>query len=244
MASVSFTGNTGSRNLYLGGIVGWLSVSSNDATVKNCANYGSVTHSGTVSGHTHVGGIVGESSGNKVFIQNCFNYGPITINGATTKDLNIGGILGYVWDGTNSLENCLSDGKITSNKQASKTNYIGSVVGCINSGTASITHCYWSSDVGYCNATGNGSPTINTENSQINFNTTTMDKLNSYNSSWAKWFMLHLNGGSINNLSQPSLVVTQKHFPNPAKEGNAFLFWCLDTGCNKKYDQAQQASQK
>ena len=48
--------------------------------------------------------------------------------------------------------------------------------------------------------------------------------------------MLHLNGGSINNLSQTSLIVIQKHFPNPVKEGHTFLFWCLYPDCDEKYD--------
>ena len=30
--------------------------------------------------------------------------------------------------------------------------------------------------------------------------------------------------------------MTQKHFPDPVKEGNTFLFWCLDTECNERHD--------
>ena len=46
--------------LYLGGIAGHLSTSSdNDATVRNCANYGSVTHLETVKVCSYIGGIVG-----------------------------------------------------------------------------------------------------------------------------------------------------------------------------------------
>ena len=110
MASVSFTGNTtgSSGFLYLGGIAGRLSVSNKGITVRNCANYGSVTHSGTVSSFTYIGGIAGESSGsssNKVNIQNCLNYGTITYNGTITNYLYLGGILGYSY-GTNNIENC------------------------------------------------------------------------------------------------------------------------------------------
>ena len=30
--------------------------------------------------------------------------------------------------------------------------------------------------------------------------------------------------------------MTQKHFPDPVKAGNTFLFWCLGIDCNEKYD--------
>ena len=235
MASVAFTGNTtgSTGNLWFGGIAGSLSTSSNAIAVRNCANYGSITHSGIVPGSSvSIGGIVGSSSGdsNKAFIQNCLNYGTITHNG-TSGTLYIGGILGSS-SGTN-IENCVSGGKITSNKAS---NYIGSVVGDINSSEATIKHCHWTSDVGNYSAYGYGSQVTDTETKQAILNTTTVDSLNSYNSSWDKWLMLHLNGGNINNLNQTSLVVTQKHFPDPVKEGNAFLFWCLDIDCNEKYN--------
>ena len=56
MGSVTFSGSIGSSSsLYLGGVVGYLSFSS---TVKNCANYGDVTHSGT-SYNSNIGGIAG-----------------------------------------------------------------------------------------------------------------------------------------------------------------------------------------
>ena len=125
----------------------------------------------------------------------------------------------------------MSGGKITSNKGD-----IGSVVGYANSGIINISRCYWSSGVGGYNATGDGSPTIDSEASLVSLNTKSMDNLNNYNSSWSKWFMLHLNGGNINSLNQTSLAVTQKHFPDHVKEGNTFLFWCLDTECNERHD--------
>ena len=106
----------------------------------------------------------------------------------------------------------MSGGNITSNKVTN--NYVGSVVGYINSKATTITHCYWTSDVGGYNATGDGSPTIDNETKHVSLNITSVDSLNSYNSSWNKWFMLHLNRGNINNLNQTSLVVTQKHFPD------------------------------
>ena len=237
LGSVIFAGNQ-SGFMHIGGIVGYLS---SNANIRNCANYGSVTHSGTVSSNAHIGGIVGESYGsssNKVIIQNCLNYGTINHSGTTKYYLFIGGILGYSY-GINNIENCVSGGKISSNKQAKYSN-IGSIAGFDSSSKTTITHCYWTSDVGNYSAYGynQSAVSIDTETKLVSLKATTIDNLNNYNSSWDKWFMLHLNGGSINNLSQTSLVVTQKHFPDPVKAGtnNAFLFWCLDTECNEKYD--------
>ena len=229
MASASFTGSTNYGDLYLGGIAGYLYY---PVTIKNCANYGSVTHSGTVS-YANIGGIAGYSKGSTSpkYIQNCLNYGTITCNGTTSNILYIGGILGCAYSGTIILENCVSGGKITSSEEDEC--YAGSLVGSASLATT-ITHCYWTSDVGYSKAYGDGIPIGIAP--LVSLNTTTMDKLNSYNSSWSRWFMLHLNGGNINSLNQPSLVVTQKHFPDPVKEGSTFLFWCLDTNCNEKYD--------
>ena len=182
--------------MYLGGIVGELYASNKEVTVRNCVNYGSVTHSGT-AGSANIGGIVGESYGgssNKAHIQNCLNYGTINLSGATLKRLYIGGILGYAWSGTNNnIENCVSGGKITSNKGDDS---IGSVVGYANSGIINISRCYWSSDVGYNKATGGGTPTIDNETKQVSLNTAIVNSLNNYNGSWNKWFMLYLNGGA------------------------------------------------
>ena len=175
-----------------------LTLSSNkkEATVRNCANYGSVTHSGTAN-YVCIGGIAGESqesSSNKVCIQNCLSYGTINHNGTTTDNLYIGGILGCAWCGTNSLENCVSGGKIISNKES---NYMGSVIGFMDSkATTTITHCYWSSDVGCDSVYGIGSPTIDTETKEVSLNIATVDSLNSYNSTWSKW-LLNTNNRTV-----------------------------------------------
>ena len=227
MASVAFTGST-SWSLFLCGIVGYPSAKSNDVTVRNCANYGSVTHSGNITNTMHsayIGGIAGYSwgsSSNKVFIQNSLNYGTVSHNGTTTGSLYIGGILGYSASGTNSIENCVSGGKTTSNKASNY--YIGSVVGQVRPSTTTITHCYWSSDVGNYNVCGDGSPAVDTETSLVSLNTTTVDNLNSYNSSWDKWLLntnnktvtFNINNGKGFSLSSqlillPSLAESESH---------------------------------
>ena len=120
---------------------------------------------------------------------------------------------------------------------ASGSDYIGSVVGYVSSGT-NIKQCYWSSDVERSNACGYGSPTIDSETKQVSLNTTTMDSLNTRatSNSWSKWFMLYLNGGKINSLNQEALVVTQRHFPDPVRSGNTFLYWCNDDRCDGRYN--------
>ena len=60
MANVSFTGTSGDYGLYLGGFIGSFWVF---ALMRNCANYGSVTHSGTVSSSAYIGGIIGAADG-------------------------------------------------------------------------------------------------------------------------------------------------------------------------------------
>ena len=236
MASVAFTGSTSSY-LYIGGIAGDLYSSYKDVNVRNCANYGSVTHSGTID-YANIGGIVGGSGGsssNKVFIQNCLNYGTIKHNGITTDTLCIGGILGYSI-GASNIENCVSGGKIVSNKAS---NYIGSIVGHIYSGKINIKHCYWTSDVGCDNASGDESPTVDSETKQVELNTTTVDSLNSYNNSWNKW-LLNTNNKAVtfkdNNGNGFSLSSQLILFPSLAEsENHTFSGWFEDEECTKEF---------
>ena len=142
MGSVTFSGDIGGKyNLYLGGIVGYLDSSSDHGiTVKNCANYGGVTHSGERSFLSCIGGIVGYSDGSSAkgaCIYNCLNHGTITHSGTTTEYLYLGGIAGYTRYTT--IENCVSGGKISLLTTASCNNCIGSVVGLLIQPYPSIT---------------------------------------------------------------------------------------------------------
>ena len=240
MGSVSFTGNT-SNYLHLGGIAGRVYSSSiHNITMKNCANYGDVTYSGT-SKHSHIGGILGNSdvsSSNKVFICNSLNYGTITHSGTILNSLYLGGISGYA--SCSIIENCVSSGKITSTG-TEKYNYTGGIVGQVSSGKP-ITNCLWTSDVGCDVVNGAGSPGI-TNTSLINtLNTTTMNELNEYtesqdSSTWSRWVMLHLNGGIINNFNQDTQICgLVKSLPVPVKERYTLDYWCVDEACNTKYD--------
>ena len=236
MGNVTFNESTGSF-LFIGGIAGLIISNNYMATIRNCVNYGSVTFAGRIGSRVFAGGIVGESEGilNK-YIQNCVNYGTVSNKGETVERFYVGGIIGSPWFSFVAVENCLNAGKIILDKD---NTFAGSVVGFTHS-AIKIDHTFWLKQEGFENPNGtvDTSITLNITNSSLieQLNTTTMDNLNSYNSSWDKWFILYLNGGNINNFSLTELVVTQKHFPDPVKEGHTFLFWCLDTECNEKYD--------
>ena len=156
MGSVTFSGDISSSygSLYLGGIAcEFYSSSGYDSTVKNCANYGDVTHSGT-SSDSYIGGIVGWSYGyssNKVYIYNSLNHGTITHSGTTSSNLYLGGIAGYTECTT--IENCVSGGKFSLFTTASSDNYIGSIVGYIW-GDTSINYAYFTSDLSGYNKYG------------------------------------------------------------------------------------------
>ena len=165
MGSVTFSGDRSGNYLYLGGIAGYFSSSyyiKYEATMKNCANYGDVTHSGK-SDSSYIGGIVGDSSGSsesnkRVYIYNCLNHGTIMFNG-TSYTLNLGGIVGTAYFTT--IENCVSGGKISMIAWASRNNYTGSIVGRVYSRT-SISYTYFTSDLSGYSKYGDGTPSSET----------------------------------------------------------------------------------
>ena len=239
MGSVSFTGST--SRLAIGGIVGQLEAT---GTVRSCANYGSVTHSGEANNYANIGGIIGWAGGSSTKkIHNCLNYGTITHSG-TTNNLYLGGILGCAYD-TNYLENCVSGGKISVTKSVSGSSYIGSVVGEIHSGTTTVKHCYWTSDVGYNDVYGYKDSSvivsIDTETSQVTLNTETINNLNNYavSNSWNKWLLntnnkpvtFRVNNGkglfiSSQLILLPSLAESENH---------TFSGWFEDDQCSTTF---------
>ena len=240
MGSVTFKGNASGQSSCLGGITGSISStsSSHEANITNCVNYGSVSHAGS-SVSLYIGGIIGYSKGastiKPIFIQNCLNYGVLSSNYKVSNAQYIGGIAGRT--GTAMLENCVSSGKIISG--VTTEGYDGGIAGNVQLNTA-ITHCIWTSNVGYDKVSGTGTPTITDLYLIGTLNATTINELNEYaekNSTWSRWVILHLNGGSISDLDQSAPVAgLLKSLPVPVKEGNEFLFWCIDEGCNEKYD--------
>ena len=149
----------------------------------------------------------------------------------------LGGIIGVAWSGTNNIENCVSGGKITSSKVS---NIIGSIVGYIESSSSTIIkHCYWTSDVGWDNIFGIGNSTIDNETKQVTLNTTTVDNLNSYNSSWNKW-LLNTNNKSVtfkvNNGKGFNIFSQLILLPSLAEsENHTFSGWFEDEECTKEF---------
>ena len=138
MATVLFSGNTSYGDLFIGGITGYLSsINGQKISVKNCVNYGSISHSGG-SGTSRIGGIVGLLE--KVSLYNCLNYGEISYGGSSDMDAEIGGIAGS--SEYSSIENAVSVGGITFKKGSES---IGSIAGSIRD--TSFSYCFWSESI-------------------------------------------------------------------------------------------------
>ena len=176
-------------------------------------------------------------------IYNCLNHGAITHNGTTLSTLYIGGLIGYTY--STIVENCVGAGKITTSN-SSKASYIGVVVGRANAGT-SIIHCLWTSDAGSYDVNGTGSSEVTTSSLITTLDATTMGDLNEYaeiknSSTWSKWAVLHLNGGTVSNLNQDTPISgLVKSLPVPAKEMHTFDFWCVDDACSEAYNASAAA---
>ena len=246
MASVSFAGYVDDY-LYIGGIVGEISSSSStyEATMKNCANYGDVTQFG-LSRYSYIGGVAGfsfsSSSPNSVSIHNCLNHGAIIHNGTVLINLYIGGLIGCIF--STNVENCVGAGKITTSN-SSKASYIGVVVGRGNVGT-SIMHCLWTSDAGSYDVNGTGISEVADSSLITTLDATTMNDLNEYaeikNSTWSKWAVLHLNGGTVSNIDPDTPISgLVKSLPVPVKEMHRFDFWCVDEACSSAYNASAAA---
>lgn len=242
MADVTFDGNVG--YLYLGGIAGYLSnAKSTTSFVTNCVNYGKVMFSGKVCSELYKGGIIGGIRNSAYSdVKNNANYGTIK-SGNNANKIYIGGIGGYTIRTT--IENCLSAGIIVNESDVN----IGGIAG-YNENTNNITHCYWTYDVG-SNKSCSNDENIEYIESLYSFNkldnTTTgtlnnrIPELHSY-VALSNWTTLYLNNGTINDLDQPVLVVTQKYFPDPLKKGYTFLYWYVDPEYSQKYDPKSNAS--
>ena len=241
MGNITFNRSTeNNTNAFIGGIAGRLYSSSRDITVKNCANYGYVAHIGS-NGPTYIGGIIGHSQGasvTPVSVLNCLNYGSLTNNNIESSSKRIGGIAGHTIN--TKIENCVSAGKIISNTPSES--FIGGIVGFVQSTGTIFTHCLWTSDVGYDNMmAGYEDPEVTNSSLISSLNTTTISEMNEYaektEGTWSRWVMLHLNGGSVNNLGGDTPIGgLLNSLPVPVKEGESLLVWCVDEECNVQYD--------
>ena len=134
--TVSTTLNAGvllTRDIYTGGIVGYVDNSNASCCIKGCYN------TGTQVKGIYAGGIVGFASGTSLFtITKCFNLGRIT--GAT----NTGGIAGAFPRSDNSLDAislCFNKGFVNGSK-AENGGYAGGIIGRITHNNTIINNCY------------------------------------------------------------------------------------------------------
>ena len=100
MASLMYAGEPSPYTvLHIGGIASYFTPQVDyDASIKNCANYGDVTHTGPCS-DVYIGGISSYTFGAQVTVtvQNTANYGAITVTergSSQAEYLTIGGIIG------------------------------------------------------------------------------------------------------------------------------------------------------
>ena len=98
-----------------------------DAVIRNCANYGSFTYTGSItSSGTNYGGLLGCWNNGQLTMENCVNYGSVISTGAGDTASTIGGLVGYI---------------------TAPIKVDVSLVGCANIGD--ITGCYAGGLVGY-----------------------------------------------------------------------------------------------
>lgn len=124
--NASAVSNSGNDQYHLGGIVG----AYDGDRIANCSN------TGTVTGRTNVGGIVGNvnaNAGGTGVITTCFNTGTIT-SGYNGDDAAAGGIAGKM-SGLAKIDACYNHGKVVSTYGKA-----GGIVGIMRKGT--VNRCY------------------------------------------------------------------------------------------------------
>ena len=154
-----------SSGVYVGGVVGYARVSSNEGqiTVENCSFSGEVKSTCTSDGNTYVGNIYvggvvgyarGNSGGGQVVVENCSVFGDVTGicnngGGAYAGGVYAGGVVGYARGRSNggqvTVENCSVSGNVTVTCTKSFGSYVGGVVGRTDS--ANVNNCYNTGDV-------------------------------------------------------------------------------------------------
>lgn len=235
MGNISFGGSC--SNLYIGGIVGIIPFSSNQsATIRNCANYGSVTS--THGGLTYMGGIVGMSNGTAIkSIINCANYGAIIHDIASSDDVGIGGITGYGYN--TSLKNCVSSGVIVPGPNENDI-FVGSIIGNVSSGVE-MTHCYWTSDTNCPKSYGTGQPSLESSTELITQGANYIGNLNGYAAENKLNYWLHNPENksitfTINNSSGFVLSALLIVLPDLASDDGspAFSGWYTEEKCENK----------
>lgn len=243
MASLLFSGDAREHELLVGGIGAKIHSINYTATIKNCANYGTLTVTGKSSG-AYIGGIVGSfESGGKI-IQNCMNYGEIRNNGTISKYLWIGGIIGRVSVGNASVENCVSTGKITTSDE---TGGIGSIIGRVSrvNENVTFTRCYWTSSTGQDGFGTSGYTEVKSETSQVTLDTDFLNNMNSYaaGNGLSKWILnsnkkkvtFKINNKEAFSLSTQLFVIPDLFGEESDNGKTEFDGWYTNAECTQKF---------
>ena len=237
-ADVSFTGSIVNNNLYIGGIVGY-NYNYYGLRMKNCANYGSVTTTGT-SNNVYIGGIMGytyDYDSNKM-ISNCLNYGMLSDMGTSNYDsLYAGGIVGHC---ESNLESCVSSGKISFKKDSGNT---GGIVGYMSNNYKG-SHCVWTSDteISMIEGTKSGGDFKTYNNSYFTerVNGTVIDELNDLTSYPDAWLFNEEKEVTFNVLGNKEIKFTSPAvlIPNLTKGNAKFYLWYTDKDCTQEFTQS------
>lgn len=232
MADVTFIGKASSTHvMYIGGIIGSLCFNTHAAYLENCANYGSLAHSGE-SKSAYIGGILGlifKAEGPRDHIRNSLNYGSISCSKSLSRVSYVGGIIGfgeYI-----EIENCVSAGKME--RSGSGNMYIGSIAGYVDT-SVGMVRCFWTSDIGSDKACGKGELEVENEISLVELSSEFVADLNGYalNKSWCGW-LLNMNNESVSfAINNGKGIVTNSQivlFPNPLNNSErTFSGWYSD----------------
>ena len=266
MAPVTFDGyNTlYVADVFVGGIVGnFLSYAF--CSMTNCANYGTVTHSGT-SDITYMGGLAGRAfeyyGSSTLPIKNSVNYGDVIHSGTTTVTtwMFVGGLTGY--SQLCNIENCANFGIV---EAPAGGNRPGNLVGNFRYSTAS--HSYWNGK-NSCGAYGSASNQTTVECAKFDENSyklekavtvgkyngySLLDALNAYVDDNPKMSYPHWatnKGGNavtftVNGVKRFALNAKLIVLPNLAKEKKkAFSGWYTDSACKNLLKEYEISSDK
>lgn len=240
MADISYTGTAvGEKGtLSIGGIAGNIGPANYPGSIKNCANYGTLTHLGK-SFYASLGGISGAYfdaiaalfTNNPCIIQNNFNAGKIVVQGTADNMLAAGGIIGATI--SSEIENCVNYGTMQFN---SPILALGTIVGGFT-GKLVISNCYWLNTTDASNIYGfSYSPSLTISNSysiEPDIRNDVLDTLND----WATenycggWMTLYTNVGIIGSAGTDVLIASKKVLPDPKREGHSFVGWCTNQDC-------------
>ena len=151
MGKVTLAGAFG-EYIYLagGGILGEVGSYEYLATVKNCANYGTVSFTGTADA-VSIGGVVGMNymemgmSTLATKLTNCLNYGFVSHSGTVLRFQRAAGIIAYVAAGYIDIDNVVNCGYIAVVPSA-KVTQVGCIAGLVKN--ANITDSYWAAGSG------------------------------------------------------------------------------------------------